>query len=70
MRLDDKPLDAGKTLQGRGLGTGRRGGETAGGKPVWELVEAWLKSQPGGRVGARRINTPRLVGVKGNPGLA
>ena len=42
----------------------------AGNKPVWELVETWLRSQSGGRVKARRINTPRLVGVQGNPGLA
>jgi sulfur-oxidizing protein SoxB len=42
----------------------------AGNKPVWELVETWLKGQSGGRVGPRRINTPRLVGTDGNPGLA
>jgi sulfur-oxidizing protein SoxB len=38
-------------------------------KPVWELVEAWLQSQ-GGRVTPRKINTPKLLGVAGNPGLA
>jgi S-sulfosulfanyl-L-cysteine sulfohydrolase len=38
-------------------------------RPVWELVETWLKSQ-GGRVKARRINTPKLVGTAGNPGIA
>ncbi len=37
-------------------------------KPVWELVESWLKSQ-GGRVKPRQINTPRLIGVAGNPGM-
>ena len=37
-------------------------------KPVWDVVETWLKSQ-GGRVKPRRINTPRLVGVAGNPGM-
>jgi sulfur-oxidizing protein SoxB len=36
---------------------------------VWEHVEAWLQSQ-GGRVKPRRLNTPRLVGVQGNPGMA
>jgi sulfur-oxidizing protein SoxB len=39
-------------------------------KPVWEHVETWLKAQQGGRVKPRRINTPKLVGVQGNPGLA
>jgi sulfur-oxidizing protein SoxB len=41
-----------------------------GNKPVWELLESWLKSQPGARVMPRAINTPKLVGVAGNPGLA
>ena len=39
-------------------------------KPVWDVVEAWLKQQGGGRVKPRRINTPKLVGVAGNAGLA
>jgi sulfur-oxidizing protein SoxB len=38
-------------------------------KPVWDVVETWLKAQ-GGRVQPRRINTPRLVGTQGNPGVA
>ncbi len=42
--------------------------KAAGGKPIWDLVEPWLKSK--GRVSARRLNLPRLVGVKGNPGAA
>ena len=37
-------------------------------KPVWEHVETWLRSQ-GGRVKPRTINTPKLVAMKGNPGL-
>ena len=37
---------------------------------IWDVVEQWLKSQSGGRVKARTINTPRLLGVQGNPGLA
>jgi sulfur-oxidizing protein SoxB len=42
----------------------------AGLKPVWEVVEAWLKSRPGGRVAPRRVNVPRIVGMSGNPGMA
>ena len=36
-------------------------------QPVWDLVETWLKSQ-GGRVKPRNGNTPRLIGITGNPG--
>jgi sulfur-oxidizing protein SoxB len=39
-----------------------------GSKPVWDVVETWLKSQ-GGRVKPRALNTPKLVGVAGNPGM-
>ena len=42
----------------------------AGNKPVWELVEPWLKAQQGGRVKPRKINTPKLLGMQGNPGIA
>ena len=38
-------------------------------KPVWDHLETWLKAQ-GGRVKPRVLNTPRLVGVQGNPGLS
>jgi sulfur-oxidizing protein SoxB len=38
-------------------------------KPVWEHVETWLKDQ-GGRVAPRRINTPSLVSLPANPGMA
>ena len=41
-----------------------------GNKPVWELVETWLKAQPGGHVSPRRVNTPTLIGIAGNPGIA
>ena len=70
MRLRGKPLEADKTYKVAGWAPVAEEARRAGGKPVWELVEAWLKAQPGGHVGARRINTPKLVGVEGNPGLA
>ena len=41
----------------------------ANSKPVWELLETWLKSQRGGHVRARSINTPKILGQAGNPGL-
>ena len=38
----------------------------AGGKPIWDLVEPWLKAK--GRVAARQLNLPQVTGVEGNPG--
>jgi len=68
MRLKDKPIEAGKTYKVAGWAPVAEEASRAGNKPVWEVVEAWVKSQ-GGRVKPRRINTPKLVGMQGNPGL-
>jgi S-sulfosulfanyl-L-cysteine sulfohydrolase len=70
MRLKGRPIEAGKTYKVAGWAPVSEEAKSAGTKPVWELVETWLKSQPGGRVKARAINTPKLVGVQDNPGLA
>jgi len=70
MRLAGKPIEADKTYKVAGWAPVAEEARNAPGvKPVWDVVEAWLKSQPDGRVGARTINTPRLVGVQGNPGV-
>jgi sulfur-oxidizing protein SoxB len=71
MRLGDKPIEADKTYKVAGWAPVAEEAKSAPGvKPVWEPVEAWLKAQQAGRVKPRRINTPKLVGVQGNPGLA
>lgn len=71
MRLAGKPIEAGKTYKVAGWAPVAEEARNAPGtKPVWDVVEAWLKSQPDGRVGARTINAPKLVGVQGNPGVA
>jgi S-sulfosulfanyl-L-cysteine sulfohydrolase len=44
------------------------GARTMGLKPVWELVEPWLKAQK--VIAPRAVNTPRLIGMQSNPGLA
>jgi sulfur-oxidizing protein SoxB len=70
MTLKGKPIEAGKTYKVAGWAPVAEEARTAPGvKPVWDVVETWLKSQ-GGRVKPRTINTPRLLGVAGNPGIA
>lgn len=70
MRLHGKPLTAGKNYKVAGWAPVAEAARTAPGtEPVWDVVESWLAAQ-GGRVKPRTLNTPRLVGVKGNPGLA
>ena len=66
MRLNGKLLDAAKSYKVAGWASVQEGSQ--GGKPVWELVEQWLKAQQG-RVKPRVINTPALVGAAGNPGM-
>jgi sulfur-oxidizing protein SoxB len=69
MRLAGQPIDAGKTYKVAGWAPVAEEARTApGNKPVWDVVEAWLKAQ-GGRVKPRKINTPRLVGMAGNAGI-
>jgi sulfur-oxidizing protein SoxB len=70
MRLNDKPIDAGKKYKVAGWAPVAEEARSAPGtKPVWEVVESWLRQQ-GGRIKPRRINTPKLVGVAGNSGMA
>jgi sulfur-oxidizing protein SoxB len=70
MRLRDEPIEADKTYKVAGWASVSEEARTAtGSKPVWDLVEAWLRNQRG-HLGSRRLNTPKLVGVAGNAGLA
>jgi sulfur-oxidizing protein SoxB len=69
MRLKGRAIEAGKTYKVAGWAPVAEEAARAGHKPVWEVVETWLENQ-GGRVKARTINSPRLVGMQGNPGLA
>jgi sulfur-oxidizing protein SoxB len=71
MQLNGKPLDAGRKYKVAGWAPVAEAARNApGNKPVWELVETWLKAQPGGHVSPRRVNTPTLIGIAGNPGIA
>jgi sulfur-oxidizing protein SoxB len=68
LRLGGRPLEADKLYKVAGWAPVAEGARTSGLKPVWELVEPWLKEQK--VVKARALNTPRLIGTLGNPGLA
>lgn len=68
MRLNGRPIEADKAYKVAGWAPVAEEAAKAGTPPVWELVEQWLRAQPGGKVAARRINEPALVGAEGNPG--
>jgi sulfur-oxidizing protein SoxB len=70
MRLNGKPLEAAKTYKVAGWAPVAEAARNLPGvQPVWDHVETWLKSQ-GGRVTVRKINTPTLIAVQNNPGIA
>ena len=64
MRLDGRPIEAGKTYKVAGWAPVAEG---ARGEPIWEVVETWLKAKK--RIAPRRPNLPTLVGMQGNPGM-
>jgi S-sulfosulfanyl-L-cysteine sulfohydrolase len=69
MRLKGRLIDADKTYKVAGWApVSEDAAHVPGVKPVWDVVETWLKSQ-GGRVKPRPLNTPKLVGMSGNPGM-
>jgi len=70
MRLGGQAIEATKTYKVAGWAPVAEEARSAGNKPVWDVLETWLKAQSGGRIKPRRINTPKLIGTQGNPGLA
>jgi sulfur-oxidizing protein SoxB len=69
MRVKGKPVEANKRYQVAGWAPVAEEAAKAGNKPVWELVESWLKDHKG-RVNARKVNAPTVGGLSSNPGLA
>ena len=65
MRIQEKPIEAGKRYKVAGWAPVAEG---ATGEPVWEVVERYLKDRK--TVAARAPDTPRLLGMERNPGLA
>ena len=71
LTLAGQPLEASKTYKVAGWAPVAEAARTApGSKPIWDVVETWLKAQPDGHVKARTVNAPTLLGVAGNPGMA
>ena len=64
MRLGDKPIEADKTYKVAGWAPVAEG---ASGEPIWDVVETWLRANP--VISPRRVNTPELAGMAGNPGM-
>jgi len=70
LRLHGKLLDASKKYKVAGWAPVTEGAQALpGAKPVWEHVEAWLGAR-GGRVATRRVNTPSLVSLPAQGGMA
>jgi len=66
MTLDDgTAIEAGKKYMVAGWATV---GSKSPGRPIWDVVADYLRDQK--TIKIEKLNTPRLVGVKGNPGLA
>ena len=67
MRLDGKLIEADKTYKVAGWAPVAEASKNAG-PPVWDVVESYLKAKK--VIKPVKPNTPQLLGVTGNPGLA
>ena len=67
MRLKGKLIEADKTYKVAGWAPVAEASKNAG-PPVWEVLEIYLKSKK--VIKAAQPNTPKLLGVDGNPGFA
>jgi S-sulfosulfanyl-L-cysteine sulfohydrolase len=62
MRLGGKPIEASRNYKVAGWAPVAEEAARAGNKPVWEVVESWLKAR-GGKVAARQVNVPTISGA-------
>jgi sulfur-oxidizing protein SoxB len=66
MRLNDgSKIEAGKNYVVAGWATV---GSKSPGRPIWDVVADYLRDQKTIRI--KKLNTPKLVGVDNNPGIA
>jgi S-sulfosulfanyl-L-cysteine sulfohydrolase len=63
MRLNGKPIEENKIYKVAGWAPVAEG---ASGEPVWDVVASWLRSHK--TVPSFKLNTPRIIGMEGNPG--
>ncbi len=68
MRLNGKTIEADRSYKVAGWAPVAEDAKTTGGKPIWDLVEPWLKSK--GHVSPRKPNTPKLDNAGKNAGYA
>lgn len=65
MSLNGKPIDANKKYK---VASWAPVAEGVQGAPIWDVMETYFKAHP--VIKARKLNQPKLIGVKGNPGIA
>ena len=65
MRLEGKVLEAGKKYRVAGWAPVAEGAQ---GEPVWDVVGRYLRDRK--TITPRKLNQPKLIGVKGNRGIA
>jgi sulfur-oxidizing protein SoxB len=69
MRIRGTPMEAGKRYKVAGWApVAAPVPEWAGGEPIWDVMARYLRSQRS--IPPRRVNQPRLLGVKDNPGIS
>jgi sulfur-oxidizing protein SoxB len=69
MTLKGQRIEADKIYKVAGWAPVAEEAKNAGNKPVWDVVETWLKAR-GGKVAPRQLNMPKVEGVLPNPGYA
>jgi sulfur-oxidizing protein SoxB len=65
IRIRGKPIDADKRYRLAGWASVA---ENPQGEPVWDVVARYLRDKR--TVAPPRLNLPRLIGIKGNPGIS
>ena len=70
MRLRGQAIEADKSYRVAGWAPVSEEARNAGGKPIWDVVESYLKGAASGHLKTPQVNAPKLLGVQDNPGLA
>ena len=68
MTLGGRPLEASKTYKVAGWASVSEEARAAGGEPVWDVMARHLKAKK--QIGKLALNSPKVEGAAGNPGMA